>query len=67
MRLYIIAGEASGDLHAANLIKEIKRLNSNCTFRGIGGDLMKQEGVELVKRYETLYDGLFSALIGRRT
>ena len=63
MRLYIIAGEASGDLHAANLIKEIRRLNSNCTFRGIGGDLMKQEGVELVKHFrETAFMGFLEVI-----
>jgi lipid-A-disaccharide synthase len=46
---YIISGEASGDLHASNLIKELKRLDSNAVFTGWGGDLMIEQGVGLVK------------------
>ena len=53
-KYYIIAGEASGDLHGANLIKEIKKLDSNAAFRCWGGDLMEEEGVELVKHYKDL-------------
>jgi len=53
-KYYIIAGEASGDLHGANLIKEIKKLDSNAEFRCWGGDLMEEEGVELVKHYRDL-------------
>ena len=53
-KYYIIAGEASGDLHGANLIKEIKKLDSNAAFRCWGGDLMEEEGVELVKHYRDL-------------
>jgi lipid-A-disaccharide synthase len=53
-KYYIIAGEASGDLHGANLIKEIKRLDSNAAFRCWGGDLMEEEDVELVKHYRDL-------------
>jgi lipid-A-disaccharide synthase len=53
-KYYIIAGEASGDLHGANLIKEIKKLDSNAEFRCWGGDLMEEEGVELVKHYKDL-------------
>ena len=53
-KYYIIAGEASGDLHGANLIKEIKKLDSNADFRCWGGDLMQEEGVELVKHYRDL-------------
>ena len=41
MKYYIIAGEASGDLHGSNLIKEIKKKDSNAIIRGWGGDLMK--------------------------
>lgn len=54
MRYYIIAGEASGDLHAANLISEIKQLDKNTEFRGWGGDLMQSEGTTLVKHYKDL-------------
>jgi lipid-A-disaccharide synthase len=54
MKFYIIAGEASGDLHASNLIKEIKLLKKNAEFRCWGGDLMKEQGAELVKHYRDL-------------
>ena len=53
-KYYIIAGEASGDLHGANLIKEIKKLDSTAAFRCWGGDLMEEEGIELVKHYRDL-------------
>lgn len=43
----IIAGEASGDMHAAHLVTEIKKLNPNITFSGLGGQNMQQAGVEL--------------------
>lgn len=54
MRYYIIAGEASGDLHGSNLMKEIKKLDPNAGFRCWGGDLMKMAGGELVKHYRDL-------------
>ncbi len=51
MKYYIIAGEASGDLHASNLVAEIKKKDNKAEFRGFGGDLMKAQGVDLVKHY----------------
>ena len=54
MKYYIIAGEASGDLHAFNLIKQIKQKDNNATFRGWGGDLMKAQQVELVMHYKDI-------------
>ncbi len=54
MKYYIIAGEASGDLHASNLIKELKKIDVNATFRCWGGDLMQQQGATLVKHYREL-------------
>jgi len=54
MRYYIIAGEASGDLHASNLVKELKKADSQSSFRGWGGDLMKEQGVDIVKHYRDL-------------
>ena len=45
MKYYIICGEASGDLHGANLIKAIKTLDNDAEFRVWGGDLMEAEGV----------------------
>jgi len=54
MKYYIIAGEASGDLHASNLVKNIKLIDASAEIRGWGGDLMQQEGVHLVKHYRDL-------------
>jgi lipid-A-disaccharide synthase len=54
MNYYIIAGEASGDLHGSNLIREIKKLDNMASFRGWGGDLMKDAGTTLVKHYKDL-------------
>lgn len=54
MRYYIIAGEASGDLHGSNLIKEIRKLDTGATIRCWGGDRMQQAGGELVKHYRDL-------------
>ena len=49
MKYYIIAGEVSGDMHAANLIAEIKRKDPRAEIRAWGGDRMKEQGVTLVK------------------
>ena len=54
MKYYIIAGEASGDLHGSNLIKELKKLDSSAIIRCWGGDKMQSEGGELVKHYREL-------------
>ena len=51
MKYYIIAGEASGDLHASNLIAELKKKDAHAEFRAWGGDLMKKQGAALVKHY----------------
>lgn len=51
MKYYLVAGEASGDLHGANLIKALKALDANAEFRFFGGDLMQAEGGTLVKHY----------------
>jgi lipid-A-disaccharide synthase len=67
MKYYIIAGEASGDLHASNLVKEIKSADETAVFRGWGGDLMKSHGVALVKHYkDTAYMGFVEVLFHLR-
>lgn len=67
MRYYIIAGEASGDLHAANLVKEIKALDPQAELRGIGGDGMQLVGVELVRHYrDTAYMGFLEVILHLR-
>lgn len=52
MKYYIISGEASGDLHASNLIKGLKRNDEQAQFRGWGGDMMKEAGCEIVRHYK---------------
>ncbi len=54
MKYYIIAGEASGDLHGANLIKALKLKDPDAVFRCWGGDLMQAQGAEIVKHYRDL-------------
>ncbi len=54
MKYYIIAGEASGDLHASNLMREIKLLDEQANFRAWGGDLMQKEGATITKHYKDL-------------
>ncbi|WP_407404533.1 lipid-A-disaccharide synthase [Chryseobacterium sp.] len=54
MKYYIIAGEASGDLHGSNLMKSLKKQDSQAEFRFWGGDLMAAQGGTLVKHYRDL-------------
>ncbi|MCC6384626.1 MAG: lipid-A-disaccharide synthase [Bacteroidia bacterium] len=54
MKFYLIAGEASGDLHGSNLVAALKKLDAFTSFRGFGGDLMEQQGVKIVKHYREL-------------
>ncbi|MDO4727474.1 MAG: lipid-A-disaccharide synthase [Bacteroidota bacterium] len=68
MKYYIIAGEASGDLHGSNLIKAIKQEDPNAQIRCWGGDLMQSQGVELVKHYRDLaFMGFVEVLLNLRT
>ncbi|MBA3706638.1 MAG: lipid-A-disaccharide synthase [Bacteroidetes bacterium] len=68
MNYYIIAGEASGDLHASNLMKELKLLDTSAKFRCWGGDLMKEQGAVLVKHYHELaFMGFTEVLMNLRT
>jgi len=48
-RLYILAGEASGDMHAANLLHHLKAKQDNLVVRGVGGDLLEAEGMHLTR------------------
>ena len=54
MKYYVIAGEASGDLHGSNLLKELKKTDPDADFRCWGGDLMEAAGATLVKHYREL-------------
>lgn len=68
MNYYIIAGEASGDLHSSNLMKELSQLDTAATFRCWGGDLMKEQGAVLVKHYRDLaFMGFTEVILNLRT
>jgi lipid-A-disaccharide synthase len=68
MRYYLIAGEASGDLHGANLIKALKQEDPEADFRFYGGDKMLAEGGTLVKHYaEMAFMGFTEVLMNLRT
>lgn len=68
MKYYLIAGEASGDLHASNLMQAIKEQDDNAEFRFFGGDLMQQVGGTLVKHYRELaFMGFIPVLLNLRT
>ncbi len=54
MKYYIIAGEASGDLHGSNLMKALKKKDPQAEIRFWGGDLMEKQGGTLVKHYRDL-------------
>ncbi|MDE5762489.1 MAG: lipid-A-disaccharide synthase, partial [Bacteroidales bacterium] len=59
MKYYIIAGEASGDLHASNLMKSLREKDPQAEFRGFGGDLMRAQGACLLRHYrDVAYMGL---------
>lgn len=67
-RLYIIAGEASGDLHGSNLLAALKELNPLVETRCWGGDLMKKEGATIVKHISELaFMGFVEVLFNLRT
>jgi lipid-A-disaccharide synthase len=67
MKYYIIAGEASGDLHGSNLIKALVKADPEANVRCWGGDLMKAEGATLVKHYrDTAVMGIFEVIANFR-
>ncbi len=68
MKYYIVAGEASGDLHGSNLMKELKAQDPDADFRFFGGDLMKAVGGELVNHYKkTAFMGFIPVIMNLRT
>lgn len=68
MKYYLIAGEASGDLHASNLMKALAAKDSQAQFRFFGGDLMASVGGEMVRHYRDLaYMGVWPVLTHLRT
>ncbi len=68
MKYYIIAGEASGDLHGSNLIKELRHLDEQAIIKCWGGDLMQEAGAELVKHYrDHAFMGFMEVITNLRT
>lgn len=68
MLYYIIAGEASGDLHGANLMKAILKKEPKAQFRFWGGDLMQAQGGHMIKHYKDLaFMGFSEVIVNLRT
>jgi len=68
MKYYVIAGEASGDLHGSNLLKALREEDPRADFRVWGGDLMKEAGGDLVKHYRDLaFMGFAEVVLNLRT
>lgn len=64
MKYFIIAGEASGDLHASGLLKALKQRDAEAQFMGLGGDMMQNEGCTLVKHYRDMaYMGFIAVVL----
>ncbi len=68
MKYYIIAGEASGDLHGSNLLKEIRKKDPSALARGFGGDRLEKEGMTIVKHFRDLaFMGFIEVIANLRT
>ena len=68
MKYFLIVGEASGDLHASNLMAEIKREDTSADFQFFGGDLMQAQGGICLKHYrEMAFMGALPVLLNLRT
>jgi lipid-A-disaccharide synthase len=68
MKYFLVAGEASGDLHGSNLMRELKLLDPEAEFRYFGGDLMASMGGTLLKHYrEMAFMGFVAVLLNART
>jgi len=68
MKYYIIAGEASGDLHGSQLIRSFYKVDPNPRFCFWGGDLMRNWGGNLVKHYRELsFMGFWEVVLNLRT
>lgn len=68
MKYFLVVGEASGDLHASNLMREIQRLDPGAQFRFFGGDCMSEVGGAPIKHYrEMAYMGFVDVLLHAKT
>lgn len=67
MKYYLIAGEASGDVHGANLIASLKKQDPQAQIRAWGGDLMQNQGAQLAMHYKhTAFMGIFEVVANLR-
>jgi lipid-A-disaccharide synthase len=63
MKYFLIAGEASGDLHASNLMKALREKDTQANFVGLGGDKMRAEGCQIYVDYRNMaYMGFVAVL-----
>jgi lipid-A-disaccharide synthase len=68
MKYFLIAGEASGDLHGSNLMKGIREADKEADFHFIGGDMMQAQGGRLIRHYRDMaFMGLFKVILNIRT
>jgi len=68
MKYYLVAGEASGDLHASNLMLELQQLDPEAEFRFFGGDRMASVGGQLIRHYRDMaYMGIVAVVLHART
>jgi len=68
MKYYIIAGEVSGDLHASNLMRELKKSDPLAEFRAWGGDLMQEQGAEIVRHIRDIsFMGFLEVAVNLKT
>ena len=68
MKYYIITGEPSGDLHAANLVGELQRVDPNANIRAWGGERLNSKGVEIVKDIKQIsFMGIWNVLKNLKT
>ncbi len=68
MKYYLVVGEASGDLHASNLMRSLKKADEEARFRFFGGDLMKAQGGTLVRHYrEMAFMGIMPVVLNAGT
>ena len=68
MKYYLVAGEASGDLHASNLMRSLREFDKEADFRFFGGDLMQSAGGTLVRHYRDMaFMGIIPVVLNART
>jgi lipid-A-disaccharide synthase len=68
LKYFLVAGEASGDLHASNLMKSLKKIDRDADFRFFGGDLMQSVGGTMLKHYKDMaYMGFIPVLLHLKT